>query len=321
VVSVLMPVRNVGPYVAEAIRSVLDQHGVDLELIVVFDVSTDNSLDVVSSFTDPRVRVLEGPRRGIGPAVNVALDAARGDLVIRCDADDLLPVDRLAWQTAWMADHPEFGAVCGYFSTITSTGQAVADLARTDRGEEITEELRSGVTRTHLGTFAIRTAILREMGGHRKYFVTAEDIDLALRLGERTRVWYEPKHLYIYRLHDSSITHSQVREEREFFENTAREFQRQRLATGADDLDRGRPPRPPERHSGRPSKAWEQIQGFLTNKAWSAYESGARVKALLLGARAFLVRPTHREAWRNIVVLTIKCLWPGRWPFRRGGDG
>ena len=89
-------------------------------------------------------------------------------------------------------------------------------------------ELRNSVGRSHMCAYLFRTAIVRKLGGCRTFFVTAEDVDLQLRLSEITRIWYDPRPAYMYRLHDASITHVQKSAERTFFEQCARRFQEQR---------------------------------------------------------------------------------------------
>ncbi|MBL0176298.1 MAG: glycosyltransferase [Ignavibacteria bacterium] len=78
-VSVLMPVRNARPYLAEAVRAVLGQTEQDFELLVCDDASEDGSMEVVEAFRDPRIRMLRGPETpGVVGAVNTCIDAARG---------------------------------------------------------------------------------------------------------------------------------------------------------------------------------------------------------------------------------------------------
>src|SRR3954464_297408 len=206
-VSVIIPVRNARPYVEAAVQSVFAQAGVDLEVVVVDDGSTDGSAALVRDLADRRIRIIPGPRQGISAAMNAGLAAARAEYVCRCDADDLYPPGRLVRQAAWLAEHPDFAAVCGSFSTIAAAGWPVADLYCGAKAEEVTEELRAGKTRTHLCTYLARTEAVRKAGGFRPWFVTAEDIDLQLRLGGVGRVWYDPEKAYAYRLHDASITH------------------------------------------------------------------------------------------------------------------
>src|SRR6185436_20296041 len=74
-VSVIMPAYNVEPYVADAIRSVLAQTFDDFELVVVDDGSVDGTAGVVAGLaeSDPRVRLVRQPNRGLAGARNTAM--------------------------------------------------------------------------------------------------------------------------------------------------------------------------------------------------------------------------------------------------------
>lgn len=88
-VSVVMPLYNKEAYVGHAIRSVLSQTCGDFELIVVNDGSTDSSLKVVSRVEDSRVKVMDGPNRGVALARNRGVEAAGAELIAFIDADDV----------------------------------------------------------------------------------------------------------------------------------------------------------------------------------------------------------------------------------------
>lgn len=88
VVSVIMPVYNVETYVAEAIASVLAQSFTDFELIVVDDGGQDGSMAICRAFTDPRLRIVSQPNRGLAGARNTGIAAARGRYIALLDADD-----------------------------------------------------------------------------------------------------------------------------------------------------------------------------------------------------------------------------------------
>ena len=119
-ISIIIPMRDAEPFVADTLRSLLAQEDIPIEIIVVDDGSTDRSIDVVKSFNDPRIRMIAGPRCGISAAFNAGLAQARGEHLCRCDADDLYPTGRLSGQAAFLTEHPEFGVVCGSYSTIDS---------------------------------------------------------------------------------------------------------------------------------------------------------------------------------------------------------
>jgi glycosyltransferase involved in cell wall biosynthesis len=306
-VSVLMPMRNAEPFVRAALESVLAQEGAELEVVVIDDGSTDGSAAAVRGLGDPRVRLLPGPCRGIAAAFNAALAEARGELVARCDADDLYPPGRLAWQVRWLAEHPEFGAVCGRFTTMTPKGEVVSVLTcGGDAAEEVTGELLAGATRTSFCTFAVRTELLRRIGGCRAFFATAEDIDLLLRLGEVARVWFEPRSWYFYRLHDASITHLQGNTLQQFFERTARAFAAQRRSGRPDDLERGCPPPVPAGSPGGRVSSGQHLQGMLLARAWAEHASGRRLRALRTGLRACLAWPWSLGAWKSLAALAYK---------------
>ena len=76
--TVSMPAYNTGKYIGQAIASVLRQQGIDFELVVVDDSSTDNTVDVVRSFRDPRVRLIENSERmGIGYCHNLVVKMSK----------------------------------------------------------------------------------------------------------------------------------------------------------------------------------------------------------------------------------------------------
>ena len=115
-ISVLMPVRDAGPYLTDALDSVLAQTEPDLELIAVDDGSSDGSRQRLeaAAAADPRVRLLKTAvgSRGLLPALELGLDAVRAPLVARMDADDISEPDRLARLAAELATEPGLFAVC-----------------------------------------------------------------------------------------------------------------------------------------------------------------------------------------------------------------
>lgn len=305
-VSVLMPMRNAEQFVGEALRSLLYGQDVDLEVVVVDDGSTDGSRDVIARLNDARVRVVDGPQTGVAGAFNAGLAEVRAPIVVRCDADDRYEPGRLAWQTAWLNSHSDFGAICGTFATMTGAGHLLTHMNTGECEEEITAEFLAGKTRTHMCTFAIRTDVLRSINGCRPYFVTSSDIDLQLRVGHACRVWYAPRNCYWYRLHDDSITHTKRAAERIFFDETARVFSRQRAETGADDLDRGCAAPPPASNGSLPLSVVEQMQDILRGQSWREHHQGRKARAVWIGMRACMMRPTKASIWKSLAALICK---------------
>lgn len=304
IVSVIMPVYNAERFVASALRSVLAERTIPLEVIVVDDGSTDCSLNLIKQVGDDRVQVIHNEHQGIASALNTAFSRVQGEIVMRCDADDLYPPDRIAQQVQWLKSNPDFGAVCGNFSTIDSQGKVVLAMGCGDEPADITEELLDGITRVHFCTYATRFEVLRSIGGCRTYFRSGEDIDLQLRIGEACRVWYQPLMRYQYRLHETSLTHTMNSRERDFFDKIARTFRHQRRDQGSDDLQRGCPPTPPR--SQLVLNANQHIQGLLIARAWKEHTAGQKMKAITTGLHAIWIYPRNLAAWRNALVLVLK---------------
>jgi glycosyltransferase involved in cell wall biosynthesis len=298
--------RNAERYVAQCLRSILRETSTAIEVIVVNDKSTDRSLEEVLAFDDPRLRVIGGPLRGISACLNVALEGVKGEIVMRCDADDIYPEGRIREQARWLENNPEFGALCGAFSTIDAAGKLVARMPCGFSSNDITEELRRGETRTHLCTFAIRSSVIERVGNFREFFASGEDIDFQLRLAENCDVMYLPNNFYSYRIHASSITHRQKTAERLFYKRMAREFQIQRKHSGSDALERGLLPSLPISNANTALSANEHIQGLLLGSAWSLHRSGKKLAALKSGVRALWHGPTSLKAWKSIFTLAIK---------------
>lgn len=304
-VSVLMPMRDAGHHVQEALESVLVESVVPLEVVVIDDGSRDDSPGIVRSFADPRIKMIPGPQQGIAAAFNVGLEEAEGEVLMRCDSDDRYVPGRIRDQVEWLRSHQDYGAVCGSFSTIDHRGRLLAELETGKVDLEITSEMQEGTTRTHLCTFAVRTRLLHALGGCRPYFVTAEDIDLQLRLAAITRVWYRAQPAYEYRLHERSVTHSQPNARRLFFENTARAFAAQRRETTMDDLERGCPPAVPAGEGESAAAAVHQA-GMLMGQAWREHARGDRWQAVRTGWRACRARPMSLQSWKSLAALILK---------------
>jgi len=122
-ITVLMPVHNAAAYVRESAQSILAQSFRDLELLVVDDASTDDTVPILESLGDPRVRVIRSRERlRFSGALNVGLDAAAGTFIARMDGDDIALPDRLAVQREFLVAHSEVG-LCGGRATVFGMGR------------------------------------------------------------------------------------------------------------------------------------------------------------------------------------------------------
>lgn len=303
-----MPVSAQRQYLTAAAESVLNQSEADLELIVIDDANGfDECVRLTGSGADRRVRVIRNTTDpGPAEALNCGLSASRGQFISLCDADDLYPPDHLKRHAELLVAHPECAAVAGGMETLTSKGAAIAWLHRDSAAGEITDELRTGVTRTSFCTYAVRRQAMLDIAPFRGYFKTSYDIDFQLPFGDKFRVWFDPAISYRWRLHDHSVTHTQANNLREFFEKTAREFQKQRQSRGQDDLQLGKPPEPPAQSENHALKSADQTQQMLIGASWRHHQSGEKMKAISLGFRACMAQPGKMSAWKSLAALAVK---------------
>ena len=97
-VSIIMPMFNEEKFIKVCIQSIIVQDFKFWELIIVDDFSTDCSYDLAKSFSekDARISVRKNSRKGIIPALQLAFNLSKGDLITRMDADDIMPINKIA---------------------------------------------------------------------------------------------------------------------------------------------------------------------------------------------------------------------------------
>jgi glycosyltransferase involved in cell wall biosynthesis len=304
--SIVMPARNVEAFIAEAIGSCLGQEFGDWELIIVDDGCTDRTVDIARGFYDSRIRIVPGRGAGVAAAMNVGLDHASGDYVMKVDADDWIPVDRLRIQYDYLMAHPNAEVVCGGYSSCDSNGRVVATFFVGSFTKDITILLKNEKLKTHLGTFCIRREISDRVGGFREWFEAGSDLDFQIRIAEVTKVWFMPNVFYFYRLHQNSITHQKAAQRRQFFERMAYEFRDQRRHGGQDQLSEGHPLEPPP-DIGKTSDPKLQARGHRVSAIWRAFDAGQIRGALKAAVTACREDPAYIQNWRSLAVLIFKA--------------
>lgn len=106
-VSVLMPVYNSESFLATSLQSILAQDYSKLEILIVDDGCTDQSMDIVQSFLDPRIVIIKNPENiGLAASLNRAITISTGEFLARMDADDIAHPSRISRQVGFLLDHP-----------------------------------------------------------------------------------------------------------------------------------------------------------------------------------------------------------------------
>jgi len=185
-ISVLLPFRDVEDTLEEAMRSVLAEHDVAIEVLAIDDGSSDRSLSIASSFDDPRVRVLSSGGAGLVATLELARNQARADFLARMDGDDVSLPGRFGAQLDRLANDAALGVVGGRVEAF-SDGVLGEGLQRyVDWQNQLTtpadhaRDVFVEATLCHPSVL-MRASALDAVGGYRAG-PFAEDWDLWLRL-------------------------------------------------------------------------------------------------------------------------------------------
>ena len=165
-VSVIIPTYNRAATLARAMESALRQSYDDLELIVVDDGSTDGTKELVSSFSDARVRYVYQENAGACRARNRGVEEARGELIAFQDSDDEWLEDKLEKQVAFLEEQGADMVYCAldsFFETGEREGVLPAKFppVKQSREETVRQMLFSGTVVTQ--TVLVRAACVREV--------------------------------------------------------------------------------------------------------------------------------------------------------------
>lgn len=124
-ISVVIPLYNKGPYIARALDSVLAQTFDDYEVIVVDDGSTDNGVQEVKKYCDPRVRLVQQENAGVSCARNVGVREALSDYIAFLDADDYWTSVHLNTLIRLIKQHPDSGIYSTAYNFVKPDGNLV----------------------------------------------------------------------------------------------------------------------------------------------------------------------------------------------------
>ena len=236
-VTVFMPVHNRASLVRPAIESVLAQTFTDFELLVIDDGSTDESLEVVRSVRDARLRlVVQESNRGTPKTRNHGLDLARGRYLALLDSDDVALPRRLERQVRFLDARPDIAAVGSWAIGVSrAAGRARTLLVRVTEPRAIRARIPF-VSCFKNPTMMVRTEVLRGFR-YREEFSVCQDIDVWARMSTRHALANLPAFLVRYR--GGGGSHADLERTRRMRILVIRDcLDQMDLSYSSDDLDR-----------------------------------------------------------------------------------
>lgn len=293
-ISVVMSVYNGARHLREAIDSVLNQTFSNFEFIIVNDASTDRSRDIVLSYSDPRIVLIENERNeGITRSLNKGLRAAQGLFIARQDADDISEPQRLEVEVDFLERFPDVGLVGTHAAFIDRKGRVFGTWETPATHEEIVKGMQYGNCFCH-GSVMVRKRCLDTVGFYREAFKYAQDYDLWLLVSEQYRTANISMPLYRMRRSPDTISRSRHSEQLDFH-LLAIELAKERRRTGVDSLAALRNERITAVLQSRYKVSGATIQRFKSEmflvKFSESLQSGDYRNAIGFWAAAFLMEP------------------------------
>jgi len=202
-----MPCFNGGPYLRPAIESILHQTHRDFEFLIINDCSTDDSLETIRSFGDPRIRVHTNERNmGQTKSLNVGLQLARGKYVVINDADDLSLPGRIEQQLQFMLRNEDCAVVGGACYIMDRSGRITRLFNKPVDPRRITLQILSDTPLVH-GSVMMNRAIILGRGGYNEDFRICQDYELWSSLvRDGVRIGNMPDVLAVIRHYMDSIS-------------------------------------------------------------------------------------------------------------------
>lgn len=210
-VTVYIPCRDYGRFLAKAIDSVFGQIARDWELIIVIDGGADESLSVARQHEASRpgqVRVIVNEEtQGLRHCANEALKAARGRYLVRLDADDYMDEACLLTLAGYLDAHPDVALVYPNWTYVAEDGTEL----RTERRKKIGREAGVLDLPPHGACTMVRTRVLKAIGGYDQQHSAQDGHELWLKVLHRYPVANVTTPLFYYRQHEASLSRDDER--------------------------------------------------------------------------------------------------------------
>lgn len=211
-VSIIIPVYNTKKFIEECIESALDQTYKEIEIIVVDDGSTDDSLKIIKKFIN-QIRIISKSNGGTASALNIGIKEMNGEWFKWLSADDMLypnAIQDLVNSARRLEDMENYILYSNY-DIINADGKILDHFIEPNYNEKNFFELNTILLDHHIGnatTSLIHKSAFDRCGMFDENVDFAEDYELWLRLCilNKFRLHLVPKTLAKYRIHDTQIT-------------------------------------------------------------------------------------------------------------------
>ncbi|MAC84745.1 MAG: glycosyl transferase [Arcobacter sp.] len=208
-VSVIMPVFNGEKYLEEAINSIIEQTYKNIELIILDDGSTDNSINVINKMKNKSTKINYKPNEkniGVSATRNRGMKIAKGKYIAFMDADDISPLYRIEKQVEFLENNKDYGLAGGHYESFTNYGFFTKRKLR--KLSSSFEHIKANILFSN--SIACSSVMLRKklIHEHNLFFNEslrmAEDLDLWRRISKVSKLINLDMLLIHYRKHNNN---------------------------------------------------------------------------------------------------------------------
>lgn len=198
-VSIVIPVHNGEKYIKESIDSCLAQTYSNIEIIVVDDKSTDNTLEILKGYGE-KIKVFPVEKQnGLGNVINIGIRASKGKYIARMDADDIMYPDRIEKQVEYLENNPSCVAVGGQIDVINENSDITGHREYAQNDKDLKKNRFLFQPFAHPAV-TLRKSTLEEIGLYPEDMWKVEDVKLFLILSTKGEFANLPDTVLKYRM-------------------------------------------------------------------------------------------------------------------------
>lgn len=207
-ISVIIPIYNGEKTIKETIQSILNQTFADFEIVAINDGSKDSTLEIISSFEDPRLNIFSYENAGLSAARNRGIAKAKGEYISFIDADDMWTDHKLEEQLKALQSNSWASVAYSWTNFVDENGKFLRSGCHINaNGDVFLQLLRINFIQSG-SNLLVKTEALARVGNFDEFLDAVEDWDMWLRLAESYQFVCVPLPQILYRVSSSSTSMS-----------------------------------------------------------------------------------------------------------------
>jgi len=186
-ISILINCYNAEKTIKKTIHSALNQTYKKIELIVIDDASTDNTVNIIKNFKNSKIKIFENKKhKGLGKCRIEAQNMIKGRYVAILDADDIWEKNKILEQSNILNKYREISFVSTWFKLIDEKNNVISEENKDLNNENIINYICENNVFAH-SSLMYRTSLAKKIGWYSKNLEYAQDFDLTIRFLKKNK--------------------------------------------------------------------------------------------------------------------------------------